>query len=180
MRLLTLGVRQVTKPFVRSVIVASRSSCVIDRMCVWLGRASYASHTAVFRIGLLMKQRHPPAGDIPPLAVDASNGAQGRFFAFVRNVRFCLRLFVPPSVSDSMVRDSGAEVLVELLAYIILALLLWSEYAQSVEAARSKEAQLEAKFRDLESRLAALASRHSDDTQRLEILIKTDKRVSAV
>jgi hypothetical protein len=79
-----------------------------------------------------------------------------------RKHRPSLKSHFHPPVSDSVLRDAGAELLIELGAYLIAIVFFWYEFSQSSALAKEKEERLERRLAQLEAKINEIAAHHPE------------------
>lgn len=140
-KLAALALKQISRPIVRHVVRYSKEHEHMGRLCVRLGRIVAWSNSAT-RKGGEVGQRNE----------------FGNRKSFLRSVMSTLNH--GSNLPHEELKQSGAEMLVELLVYFAMALILVYEMKESSASARAKDAALNARIADLEKRIEELDHRN--------------------
>lgn len=174
-KVLALLTRQITKPLSKRVVQQAQQHAMIDKFTIALGR--FILGTSGSLKAAKPASSSPTAGGAPaggdhvtpefdaelaastadrtPLPADTPPRPPG--FVGPMLPRRIRDRFYGQEVSVDQLRASGAELLVEILAFTILSLLLTYEYAQTKAAERAREEMQLARLRALEEKVNELA-----------------------
>ena len=167
-----LAVRQLSKPVVSRFIKEAKAHVYLFRVCVFCGRISLGLTGVMQKMAQMPPEEKGGSGPTPqspvaPKSAETLESLKSDKFTDRPTLRrpvqsvvqtFRRRFYAP--VPEKVLCDAGAEVLVEVLAYLIAALILAYEYASSTNSAKEKEAYLLARIDALEEKVRELATEH--------------------